>query len=53
MRNKEKETLEHKGTISFCLLAPELPTEIANLIAQRLLITEYDAATLRQLGDKV
>ncbi len=52
-RNKEKETLEHKGTIYFCLLAPELPTEITNLIAQKLFITECDAATLRQLGDLV
>jgi hypothetical protein len=52
-RNQEKERLENKGTISLCLLVPELPTEIANLIAQKLLITEYDAATLRQLGDLV
>jgi Ran GTPase-activating protein (RanGAP) involved in mRNA processing and transport len=52
-RNHQREVLEHKGTISLCLLAPELPTEIANLIAQKLLITEHDAATLRQLGDKV
>jgi hypothetical protein len=52
-RNHQKETLEHKGTISFCLLAPELPTEIAHLIAEKLLITEHDAATLRQLGDLV
>jgi hypothetical protein len=52
-RNHQREALEHKGTISLCLLAPELPTEIANLIAQKLLITECDAATLRQLGDKV
>ena len=52
-RNQQKGVLEHKGTISFCLLAPELPTEIANLIAQKLLTTVYDAATLRQLGDLV
>jgi hypothetical protein len=49
-RNKEKETLEHKGTISLCLLAPELPTEIANLISQQLLITEHDADTLHRIG---
>ena len=53
MRNHQRELLEHKGTISFCLLAPELPTEIAHLIAEKLLITEHDAATLRQLGEKV
>ena len=53
MRNYQKEALEHKGTISFCLLAPELPTEIACLIADKLLITEHDAATLRRIGNKV
>ena len=53
MRNYQKEVLEHKGTISFCLLAPELPTEIACLIADKLLITEHDAATLRRIGNKV
>jgi len=53
MRNHQRELLENKGTISFCLLAPELPTEIAHLIAEKLLITEHDAATLRQLGDLV
>jgi Ran GTPase-activating protein (RanGAP) involved in mRNA processing and transport len=50
-RNKEKESLKEKGTLSLKLLAPELPTEITSLIAQELLITEPDAATLRRLGD--
>jgi hypothetical protein len=53
MRNQQREALEHKGTISFCLLAPEVPTEIACLITDKLLITEHDAATLRRIGNKV
>jgi hypothetical protein len=35
------------------ILAPELPTEIANLLSQQLLITENDAATLRKIGELV
>ncbi len=52
-RNKEKEILLEKSIPKMILLAPEIPTEIADLLSQQLLITETDAATLRKLGELV
>jgi hypothetical protein len=52
-RNRDKEILIGKAISVIRVLAPETPTEIANLISEQLLITETDAATLRRLGDLV
>lgn len=52
-RNKEKESLITNATLGIKKLASELPEEIVNLIAQQLLKTEHDAATLLRLGDLV
>ena len=52
-RNQEKELLTAKATSVLKVLALETPTEILNLISEQLLITEYDGATLRQLGNSV
>ena len=56
-RNKDKELLLKKATPvlkKLSELSPtSLPTEIAELIAQQLVTTEFDAATLRRIGDFV
>lgn len=52
-RNQEKELLTAKATSVLKVLAPETPTEIANLISEKLLTTEYDGATLRRIGNMV
>jgi hypothetical protein len=45
--------LTTKATSVLRVLAPETPTEIANLISEHLLTTEYDGATLRRIGNLV
>jgi len=52
-RNSEKELLLANALPVLKVVAPEIPTNIANLLTTHLLITEDDAVTLRKLADLV
>lgn len=52
-RNRQKEFLVARATPILQKLAPETPTEIADLLARELLITESGAETLRRVGDLI
>ena len=52
-RNSEKELLLANALPVLKVVAPEIPTHIANLLTTHLLITEDDAVTLRKLADLV
>jgi hypothetical protein len=52
-RNKEIALLAAKATPVLRILAPEIPSEIANIISEQLFIREDDAATLRRISDLV
>ncbi len=52
-RNSEKELLLANVPPVLKVVAPEIPTHIANLLTTHLLTTEDDAVTLRKLADLV
>jgi Ran GTPase-activating protein (RanGAP) involved in mRNA processing and transport len=52
-RNRQKEFLVARATPIFQKLAPETPSEIADLLSRELLITESGAETLRRVGDLI
>jgi hypothetical protein len=52
-RNRQKELLINRATQVLTVLSPETPTEIADLLARELLITEIGAETLRRVGDLI
>jgi hypothetical protein len=52
-RNSEKDLLLANALPVLKVIAPEIPTNIANLLTTHLLITEDDAVTLRKLSDLV
>lgn len=52
-RNRQKEFLVARATPIFQKLAPETPSEIADLLARELLITESGAETLRRVADLI